>query len=575
MPQKTSPYIEAKFGWNYGESGWNTGMDENLVKFSYLFNSNINGVTNSLPVPVENGNAYFVTPDNRVYFGVDGVWVSTPVPKWFILKNKNTGEYLQWDGTALTSVMSPTDITSELELIDSTISSLGSAAFEDASAFTSPSYVDGAISELSGLLSAPSGSGLVGFGAGTVNDALTDVGTLSATSGLESRAIAEWLQLFVQKTAGPVYLASAHGVDVTGVTDGATALNNLLSNAPAGSTILIDGVVRTNSPIIIPKEGLTLRGLNRRGCTIRSYGTGPIIRSATQDTQTLKFTVISDLLLLKDASQTGSAFLLDLKSMQFTTCERLWISGASVAGQIGVRMEAQATDAHVEAGTATEGSYNYLRDCTIGGVTDCVSIRNVANSNTLENVRCQPNISGGYGIRLVETDGTYVNNIRIISCSCEFPGKITNGVFVGANVSGVTILGCRFESMNLGVYVDAAAGDVWVPLRGNYFSSCNTNVSNSGQDTYQGVVALLRFTVSGGVITINRQSGIQSVAYTGVGTYTVTYKTNLGADYVPIASSSNPQTELVSLGGTSVQIRTRNSSGALTDAVFVMLMIEK
>ena len=33
MTQQTSPFLDVKYGWNYGESGWNTGMDENLVKF--------------------------------------------------------------------------------------------------------------------------------------------------------------------------------------------------------------------------------------------------------------------------------------------------------------------------------------------------------------------------------------------------------------------------------------------------------------------------------------------------------------------------------------------------------------
>lgn len=404
------------------------------------------------------------------------------------------------------------------------------------------------------------GAGMIGFQGGTVSGRLVEIGNELAA--------------FIKKTDGPIFVASRNGVDVTGATDGAPALNQLLQDVPSGSLVIIDGLMRANSTILIPKEGVSIRGLNRKSSGIRNYGVGPIIQSATQDTQTLKFTSLSDMLLMKDASAADSAFLVDLKSMQFTSVERVSILGAA-SGQAGIRMEAQATAAHVTAGTATECSYNYVRDCTINGCTDCVTIRNVANSNTLENVRCQPGYSGGYGVRLVVTDGTYVNNIRIISCSCEYPGKISNGLFVGAAVSGVTILGCRFESMNLGVYIDAAAGDVWIPRRGNYFSSCNTNVNNNGGDTYQGVVGLLRFVVSGGAVTITRQSGIASVAYTAAGTYTVTFKENLGSDYVPIATSSNPQTEVVSLGGTSLQVRTRNSSGTLTDASHVLLQIEK
>lgn len=394
--------------------------------------------------------------------------------------------------------------------------------------------------------------------------------------GLGGQSLPDLLGTLATKSGGPVYFASRNGVNVTGSVDATAALNALLLSVPSGSTVVIDGTVRTSSPIIIPKEGITLRGLNRRGCAIRSYGTGAIIQSATQDTVTCKFTVVSDLLLLRDATATGSGYLLDLKSMQFSTCERLWIVGAGVAGQIGVRMEAQATAAHIAAGVATEGSYNYLRDCVIGGVTDCVSIRNIANSNTLENVRCQPSITGGYGIRIVAdvAAGAYVNNIRIISCACEYPGKITSGVYVGANVSGVTILGTRFESMNIGVYVDPAAGDVWVPLRGNYFSSCNTDVRNEGGDTHKGSVALLRFSVVSGSVTIVRKSGIESVTRSAVGVYSVTFSRGLGTDYVPNVTSSNPQTEVVSLASKTLLIRTYNSAGAPTDATFVMLMVE-
>lgn len=100
MTQQTSPFIEGKFGWALGESNWNLGMDENLLKFSYLFDRNIDGIVASLPAPV-NGQAYFNTTDNRIYYVVNGVFSSTPVPKWFEVTLRSTGEIYRFTGAIL------------------------------------------------------------------------------------------------------------------------------------------------------------------------------------------------------------------------------------------------------------------------------------------------------------------------------------------------------------------------------------------------------------------------------------------------------------------------------------------
>lgn len=105
MTQKTSPFVEGKYGWELGESGWNTGMDENIVKFSFLFDSNIDGVVATLPAAV-NGKAYYLTSDKRVYYVVGGVYYSSPVPLWHVFKNRADGTYLIFNGTTLVSAAS-------------------------------------------------------------------------------------------------------------------------------------------------------------------------------------------------------------------------------------------------------------------------------------------------------------------------------------------------------------------------------------------------------------------------------------------------------------------------------------
>lgn len=146
MTQLTSPFLEGKYGWDFGEDGWNTGMDENLVKFSFMFDKNIDGVVASLPAVV-NGQAWFLTTDNRLYFAVGGSFYSSPTPKWFQLTLKTTGDTYQFNGTSLVQVDSPAQLDSRLDAVEVTISSLGTAAFEDVAFFATQAALDVAESQ--------------------------------------------------------------------------------------------------------------------------------------------------------------------------------------------------------------------------------------------------------------------------------------------------------------------------------------------------------------------------------------------------------------------------------------------
>lgn len=130
MPQQISPFLEGKYGWNYGESGWNTGMDEDINKFSFMFDGNVDAIVASLPAPVS-GNAYFLTTDNRFYFVVNSIFYSSPCPKYFIFKIKSTGDFYQFNGTSAVQIDSPAQTDSRLDAVELTISTLGTAAFED------------------------------------------------------------------------------------------------------------------------------------------------------------------------------------------------------------------------------------------------------------------------------------------------------------------------------------------------------------------------------------------------------------------------------------------------------------
>lgn len=141
MPQQTSPFLESKYGWNYGESAWNTGMDENLVKMGFMFDGNVDAITASLP-PVSNGTAYFLTTDNRFYFAVGGVYYSSPCPKYFIFKLKSNGNWYQFNGTSAVQIDNPTQTDTRLDAAETTISSLGTAAFEDVADLATQAELD-------------------------------------------------------------------------------------------------------------------------------------------------------------------------------------------------------------------------------------------------------------------------------------------------------------------------------------------------------------------------------------------------------------------------------------------------
>lgn len=141
MTQQTSPWIEGAYGWGFGESGWNSGMDSNLLKFSFMFDRNVDSIVASLPAAV-NGQAHYLTTDNRLYFAIGTTYLSTPVPKWFTIVVRDTGQTHQFNGTSLVQVNTDSQVDSRLDAIEITISSLGTAAFEDVGVFATQAELD-------------------------------------------------------------------------------------------------------------------------------------------------------------------------------------------------------------------------------------------------------------------------------------------------------------------------------------------------------------------------------------------------------------------------------------------------
>lgn len=148
MAQQLSPWLEGAYGWSFGEGGWNSGMDQNLLKFSFMFDRNVDSIVASLPAAV-NGQAHYLTTDNRLYFAVGTTYFSTPVPRWFTVAVRGTGAIWQYNGTALVQIDSPQQLDTRIDAVEITVSTLGSAAFQNTEFFAEQSELDIAVANAS------------------------------------------------------------------------------------------------------------------------------------------------------------------------------------------------------------------------------------------------------------------------------------------------------------------------------------------------------------------------------------------------------------------------------------------
>lgn len=291
MTQKISPYVEGKYGWEFGENGWNTGMDENLLKFSFLFDRNVDSIISSLPAAV-NGQSHYNTTDNRIYFAVGTTYYSTPTPKWFIISERVTGDFWQFNGTDLVAIDAPEQVDSRLDAVELTLSTLGTAAFEDSSIFATQAALDVAVAN---------------------SEAYTDSLASSLASDMGSNLIGHRGQTLYQKLSKQVDPLDFGAVG-DGVADDTAALVSMFAEVEATGAAIVDysgntykyvSSIIVNGDIII-RGNITFFGQDA-SITIQGSLTevGSVAAAVTKSSNTVSLTSTSgliknDLLILQN-----------------------------------------------------------------------------------------------------------------------------------------------------------------------------------------------------------------------------------------------------------------------------------
>ena len=99
-----SPYFDINYGWVYGEDGWNTGMDENLVRLSFLARNAVTEFTNSLPASPALGYSCILNSDSLAYFWLGESYVFVELEEGYEFTTLSDGKRWRKQGGAYVEI---------------------------------------------------------------------------------------------------------------------------------------------------------------------------------------------------------------------------------------------------------------------------------------------------------------------------------------------------------------------------------------------------------------------------------------------------------------------------------------
>lgn len=348
-----------------------------------------------------------------------------------------------------------------------------------------------------------------------------------------------------------------------GIVDDTAAFQAALDSG--GPILVPPGTYRITSTLHVRRDGTKLLGAGRGegGTSIDYRGVnGPVIDSATKNTQTRLWCELSRMQISAPLIGPTGQVVVDWRSMQFGQLEELWILGPGAGW--GVNLDA--------VWTTTEATYNTLKDIYIGGVAVGVRFGDGANSNLVLHGRIQIPVVDGNAVVLAGTGTDRVSNNVFLGLGIEYPGAVSNGINVGANVVGTVILGGRFEALRTAILVGPGAGRVYAPPEAQYFSGCTTKVLLQSPTFVTTLAASVRF--DGRTAAVRGTSHGLRVSRNGVGNYVVLFDEPMSSDsYVVVGSSTSFSFSIVSQQNTGFIVRTRAQDGSAEDAPIVNLMV--
>lgn len=433
MTQKIDPFLQTKWGWSDGENAWGNGMNENLIKFSFLLNRRLDGIVSSISTtPVSDGLAYFLTIDNHVYFSGDGVWYNTPLPKGFELIMKSDESHYEFNGTTLV----PSSVSGTVDWADIT---------GKPSTFT-PSTHTHVISDVTGLQTAldnkvdvVSGKGLstedystaeksklAGISAGAEANTISSVGvgTASLVSGkvgvdLQIKSLVAGSNISFSQTGDTVTInSSTGGVGVVNSVNGYTG-TVVLTNADLGAT--------PTTTTITAGNGLTGGGDLSANRTI-TLGTPSTISTAS--TNSSSGTTHTHLLSLSAA---------DIGAVDLTTLN----TRLGTSGNLGTLALQNSNSVTISGGT--------INGTPIGGTT-----RAVGNFTDID---LNGNLTfTGLGKRFQADFTNAVISNRLHFQTSTLNSTTSFGVIPNGTSQNANILALNSSDANNGAYITMAAG---------------------------------------------------------------------------------------------------------------------
>lgn len=353
--------------------------------------------------------------------------------------------------------------------------------------------------------------GVTGSGvAGTVTKKLNDVITAEAADAANiATNSGNITNLLASNPAG----AAQGQVYIAATATAGTAINNAI--ASFGST---KGVVQlgkgtfTLDTAVVLADNVTIRGMGRSSTFLvfnpasfspaMSAGTTPINRATLQD-----FRIQS--------STDGSGVALDLGYVNYGVVTRVDIGASGAYPNKGI-------DFSINNATSRP-YYNVIRDCYIatGGASPIgIDISNQANSNVVDNVRCDmPGSSSGTPIGVKVGGASQASHsILIMHLDVESVAAAT-GVLITNSSYNVTLIDCYFEAINKCIQIDAGCTNVRGIGTYMYNWGANHVLDNSGADiNISGLATVVAG--AGASSPFAYRSGIAPFIFTANGTLT-------------------------------------------------------